>query len=214
MKKIEYRKPDRKERGDIYHILIDALSLDKFLDDDTVKVDFAKWVYWNIMEKHACIRIAKTRDSIVGLVAAPTTDNRKAVGSWLKKNGTWLGLKCRGEGRKILNLYKELEEGRKQSAAESDGTFGYLAVLWVSPTYKGKQIEEQFLKEVQSYFAERNISEMRVILNNFSDHSFYQKIGFEKKSGQKFMIEPKGQRFRLNQELYVKEMNDLSKYEN
>ena len=42
MKKIEYRKPDRKERGDIYHILIDALSLDKFLDDDTVKIEALK----------------------------------------------------------------------------------------------------------------------------------------------------------------------------
>lgn len=204
MKKIEYRKPDKKERGNIYNILKDALNLDKFLDDDAVKVDVARWVYWKIMEKHACIRIARTRDSIVGFAAALTGENRVSVGSWLQKTGIELWLRCQKEGRKMLKLYKELEEGRKEFASESDKSCGYLVILWVSPTYKGKQIEEQLMKEVQGYFAEHHISEMRVILNNFSDQSFYQKNGFVKRSGQKYMIEPKGQRFRLNQELYVK----------
>lgn len=204
MKKMEYRKPDKKERGNIYNILTDALNLDKFLDNGTVKIDVARWVYWKIMEKHACIRVARTRDSIVGFVAAVTSENRGSVGSWLQKTGIELWLRCQKEGRKMLKLYKELEEGRKEFAEESNQAYGYLAVLWVSPVYRGKQIEEQLMKEVQNYFSEQNISEMRVILNNFSDQSFYQKNGFVKRSGRKFMIEPKGQRFRLNQELYVK----------
>lgn len=206
MKKVEFRKPDKKERGEIYHILVDALSLEKFSDDKDIRIDFAKWMYWKMLGKQACIRVARTRDNIVGLVAAVTTESRNSLPAWMGKNSTALWLQCHFEGRKLLKLYKELEKGRSELKTESQSACGYLSVFWVSPAYKG-QVEAQLFQEMETYFSEKNIREVRTVLNNFSNLSFYQKMGFEKKCSQEQMIEPKGQRFRMNQMLYVKEIN-------
>lgn len=205
MKKIEYRRPEKKETHTLYRILSQAMNLERFIENEKLRDIFSRWLYLRIREDGAFTRVAEIRGTIIGFVAAKNRNrNRKTIGFYLKEKFTYVRLKLHKDGRRILKLWKELEDGCSGLWEKSDNTSGQISALWLSSVYHNKNIDLQLLKETENYFSKQNITRVGAVLNNFSDTEFYRKNDFRKVAEKEFMIEPNGQRFRLYCELHEK----------
>lgn len=202
MKKIEYRNYKNTDSRELCRLMGEIYGLWQFFQKREDIYHFSKIILEDSLAKSDFARVVVADGELAGMIAGYTGKERSpALFCRISNKIRWLRLKLhkRNKGG-IKSLYEIHQMDEKLWKNEEEST----VVLSVIRKDLNSEEKESFWKEWEKHITSEKRKHTRIILGNFYDISFYEKMGYKKILEEERVMPSGSLRFRRFRSLYVK----------